>query len=241
MVLSLNEIILYLLIFLSELIGTLVVFGSSAFFLPISITILTKNQSLGLMGFFQVISNIFKATYFIKKVDWRIALMFGVPSIIMVAFGSQLTARLDTSWFKIGLGLTLIFLLVLECLKHFQLPKNSFVEMIGGVISGFISGLIGTGGAVRGYFIFSFHLPKEVLIGTYCFIDFTGDLVRLMIYWQNGFVDGEFYKLIPGAIFTTLTANILGLYFLNKIPLKYFKLILMITLFILSLTLLLNL
>jgi uncharacterized protein len=241
MPISIDQLLIYLLIFLSEFVGTLVVFGSSAFFLPIAIRVLNKNQALGIMSFFQVISNLYKIPFFIRKIDWKIVTFFGLPSLLMVILGSKLTIGLNTYWFRIGLGIVLMLLVIFEVFKHIEIPKNPYIEMIGGMFSGFVSGLIGTGGAIRGFFIFSFHLPKDVLIGTYCFIDFSGDLVRFLIYANYGFLDAQAIKLIPGAIIATLIANILGLYVLKRIPLQYFKPILMTTIFVLALLMLFNL
>lgn len=235
---ALNDIIIYLLVFLSELIGTIIVFGSSAFFLPISVYLLSKNQSLGLLSFFQAATNPIKLLLFIKRIDWKIALIFGIPSLFMVGFASNLAKYVNTNHFRIGIASTLIILILLEILKGFKLPKNPLIELIGGMVSGFVSGLIGTGGAIRGYFMFSFDLPKEILIGTYILIDSSGDLLRAIIYFNNGFYDNTVNHYLAGAFISSLLGNIIGIIILKKLPVHIFKPFLMVTIIILAILLL---
>jgi uncharacterized protein len=211
-----------------------VVFGSSAFFLPVVIHFMSKNQALGLMSFFQVISNTLKFGVFFRKINWKIVLYFGLPSLVLVGVGSYLAKFVDANLFRIILGWVLLGLVVLELLHNYQLPQNPVIEFIGGTISGFVSGLVGTGGAIRGYFIFNFNLPKEVLIATYCVIDYSGDTLRWLVYMNNGFLDNKVWSLAPWAVLATIIANIIGILILKYIPVALFKGMLILTLLVLS-------
>lgn len=236
-----NDLIVIGMVFLSELIGTIVVFGSSAFFLPLVVNLIGKNSSLSLMSFFQVISNTLKFGVFFRKINWNVVLWFGLPSLIMVGIGSYYTKQVDVLLFKRLLGMVLLVLVAFEILHKYELPKNKFTEILGGTLSGFISGLIGTGGTIRGYFIFSFNLPKEMMIATYCVIDYSGDFLRFLIYLQNGLLDSRVWFLAPYAVGATILANIVGIWSLKFIPLDLFKGVIMLTLLILSLFMLLGL
>jgi uncharacterized protein len=229
-----DNIVILLTIFLSELLGTIVVFGSSAFYMPVAINFLSKNQSLGLLSFFQVIGNTIKFLLTYKKIDWKIFCFFGIPSLLMVYIGSKLTVYINGNNFRMLLGFILLTLVVLEVLKQYKIPKNPVTEFVGGVTSGFVSGLIGTGGAIRGYFIFNFNLSKEVLIATYCAIDYTGDVLRMLVYYSNGFFDNKVIALIPFSIVAAILGNILGLKILKYIPVKLFYKFLLLVLFVLS-------
>lgn len=229
-----DNIIIILTIFLSELLGTIVVFGSSAFYMPVAINYLSKNQSLGLLSFFQVIGNTIKFLLTYKKIDWKIFLFFGIPSLLMVYIGSKLTVYINGSTFRMLLGIILIILVILELFKQYRIPKNPITELTGGILSGFVSGLIGTGGAIRGYFIFNFNLSKEVLIATYCAIDYSGDILRMIVYYSNGFFDTKVIALIPLSIVAAIIGNIIGLKVIKYIPLKIFNKGLLLVLLVLA-------
>jgi uncharacterized protein len=231
---------LMIMVFLAEFIGTIVIFGSSAIFLPVVLRFLNKSQSLGILSFFQVISNLFKIGFFFKKIDYKVLLYFGLPSIIMVLISSRLSIYVDGTLFKMILGWILLILIGLETFKNVNLPKNHITEFLGGIISGFVSGLIGTGGAIRGYFLYNFKLSKEVLIATYCIIDLSGDFVRLLVYIYNGYFDSKVIYYLPFTILSVLIANILGITILKFLPIKLFNRIILITLFVLAISLILN-
>ncbi|MGL4758120.1 MAG: TSUP family transporter [Patescibacteria group bacterium] len=232
-----KDLLIYFLIFISELLGTVVVFGSSAFFLPIAIHFLSKNQSLGLLAFFQAFINPMKLFAFFKNIDWKVALIFGLPSVFMVILSSYIAQYVNAQQFRFWLGIILIILVLLEIFKNIRPPKNTFSEFFGGLISGFISGLLGTGGAIRGYFIFSFNLSKEALIGTYAFIDATGDFLRFFVYWSNGVVQSDIYKYFVGALLAAGLGNLLGVWVLKKVSINVLRPILIVTIFILSILL----
>jgi uncharacterized protein len=232
-----DNLVILLTIFLSELLGTIVVFGSSAFYMPVAINFLSKNQSLGLLSFFQVIGNTIKFLLTYKKIDSKIFCFFGVPSLLMVYIGSKLTVYINGDTFRMLLGLVLLALVILELFKQYRIPKNPITELTGGIISGFVSGLIGTGGAIRGYFIFNFNLSKEVLIATYCAIDYSGDVLRMLVYFSNGFFDTEVMSLIPLSILAAVFGNIIGLKILKHIPIELFYKFLLLVLFTLAILL----
>lgn len=235
-----DSLVILATIFLSELLGTIVVFGSSAFYMPVAINFMTKNQSLGLLSFFQVIGNTIKFLLTYKKIDWKVFLYFGIPSLLMVFIGSKLTVYVNGNTFKMLLGTVLLTLVTLEFFKQYRIPKNPLTEIIGGTISGFVSGLIGTGGAIRGYFIFNFHLSKEVLIATYFAIDYSGDFLRMIVYYTNGFFDSKVISLIPLAIIASLLGNVIGLKILKYIPVKIFNKGLLVVLLFLALLLIID-
>jgi uncharacterized protein len=236
---NMDNLVILATVFLSELLGTIVVFGSSAFYMPVAINFMTKNQSLGLLSFFQVIGNTIKFLLTFKKIDWKIFFFFGLPSLLMVYIGSRLTVYVNGNTFRMALGGVLLALVTFELFKQYHIPKNPITELTGGIISGFVSGLIGTGGAIRGYFLFNFTLSKEVLIATYCAIDYSGDILRMLVYYSNGFFDSRVIGLIPLSIVAAILGNIIGLKILKHIPVKIFNKSLLLVLLVLAILLIL--
>lgn len=87
---------------------------------------------------------------------------------------------------------------------------------IGGAASGFLAGVAGTGGAVRGITLAAFQLPKIVFIATSAFIDLGVDTSRAVIYVSNGYFDRKYLVLIPFLIAISIVGSYLG-----KVILKY--------------------
>jgi uncharacterized membrane protein YfcA len=63
--------------------------------------------------------------------------------------------------------------------------------------SGFIAGIAGTGGAIRGITLAAFQLSKDVFIATSAVIDLGVDTSRAIVYVYNGYFEYEYLFLIP--------------------------------------------
>jgi uncharacterized membrane protein YfcA len=107
--------------------------------------------------------------------------------------------------------------------NNFKLRQNPTVLAGGGLLSGFLAGLLGTGGAVRGVVLTSFGLGSDAFIATSACIDMGVDSSRLLIYFLNGFVSTEQLKLIPLLFFCGFAGSWLGRQLLKKIPETNFR------------------
>jgi hypothetical protein len=90
--------------------------------------------------------------------------------------------------------------------------------MVGGGVSGFLAGLIGTGGALRGAFLTGFKLPEAVYIATAASIALAVDFTRIPIYMSSGFLSPAYYLHIPVLFLVAITGSYVGRRIASKIP-----------------------
>ena len=126
--------------------------------------------------------------------------------------------EIELSMNLIILGLTLF--LISGAGKKIQ--QTNFNLYTGGVISGFLAGLIGTGGAIRGITLAAFGLEKDVFIATSALIDLGVDSSRAVVYILQGYFLGEHLILIPFLVVIAVMGSYLGKRILAYIPEKYF-------------------
>lgn len=217
-------LLFYLLALLCEIIGTIGGFGSSVFFVPISSIFFDFKTVLGITALMHVFSNLSKIILFAKHTNWKLFLQFGIPSIVLVLMGSYLTRYIAFEHFDLVLG---IFLIILS-LFFLSLPKVRFRpnlanSIAGGSISGFTAGLIGTGGAIRGLFLSSYNLEKNIFIATSAMIDMGVDLSRSIVYVNEGYVKGTTWWYIPGLVVVAFTGSWIGKQILKKIKQETFQ------------------
>lgn len=202
---------------LAEIIGTVGGFGSSLLFVPIASYFLDFHSVLGITGLFHVSSNISKIFLFREGVDKKLILTIGIPAVVFVVAGAFLSRYIETRYLEIGLAVFLILTsLLLLYFRNMSLPPTTVNSVAGGVLSGFIAGLVGTGGAVRGIALSAFHLRMEVFIATSAFIDLAVDASRSAVYIFNGYVHRHDLYLVP----ILLVVSIIGT-FIGKQILKY--------------------
>ncbi len=228
------QIILFLsLALIAEFLGTIGGFGSSVFFIPIASIFLDFQSVLGITAIFHVVSNISKIALFRNGFDKFLLIYLGIPAIIFVIIGAILSDILPLKNLEIYLAIFLIiislFLLIFPKTKFKPTKKNA---LFGGSISGFIAGLLGTGGAIRGITLSSFNLPSAIFISTSALIDLGIDLSRSIVYTSNGYVHPHDFYLLPFLILISFVGTYLAKKVLIKIPQDTFKKIVLILILI---------
>src|SRR5687768_5490313 len=144
---------------IAEITGTVGGFGSSLLFVPIAGFFLDFHSVLGITALFHLASNISKITLFRNGFDKKLIIRIGVPSVLFVGLGAYLSKYFDSRMLELTLAGFLISLsALLFIFKKFVIEPSTVNCVIGGSISGFTAGLLGTGGAVRGIALSAFSL-----------------------------------------------------------------------------------
>jgi uncharacterized membrane protein YfcA len=220
-----DEILLFsLLALVAEIAGTISGFGSSVFFVPVASLFFDFHSVLGITALFHIFSNISKIVLFRKGVDWKIVLYLGFPAVVFVSIGAVLSKYLDNELLESALGVFLmIFSLLFLIMRDLKVRPTNLNSVIGGTISGFIAGLLGTGGAIRGMTLAAFNLPKEIFIATSALIDFGVDLSRGVVYFSNGYMHLHDLKYVGILVVISFVGTYLGKKILEKISEEDFK------------------
>lgn len=214
-----NYYLFFILALLAEILGTVSGFGSSILFVPLASIFLDFKVVLGITAVFHVFSNLSKIYFFQKGIDKKIALKLGIPAVVSVIIGALLTHYIPQKQTEMGMNV-LIFCLAIYLLfgGHKKIKQSDTNLYLGGGISGFLAGLIGTGGAIRGLTLSAFHLPKDVFIATSALIDMGVDSSRAIIYIANGYFTREHIIYIPFLMGISIVGSYLGKQILKKVP-----------------------
>ncbi len=213
------EIIDHLFLFivlalLAEILGTVGGFGSSLFFVPIASYFLDFHSVLGITAIFHVSSNISKIAFFRKGIDRKVVLSLGIPAVLFVIIGAFISKYIASEILEICLAVFLIVTsLTFLIFRKLELKPTLTNSIGGGVLSGLLAGMLGTGGAIRGITLAAFHMKTEVFIATSAVIDLGIDASRSVVYTLNGYVHYYDLYLIP----ILLVVSILGTWIGKKI------------------------
>ncbi len=219
-----NLALFIILALIAEILGTIGGFGSSLFFIPIASYFLDFHSVLGITALFHVTSNITKIVLFRKGVDKKLIINLGIPAVLLVILGAYLSKLLDTKILEICLGIFLVVTsLVFLIKKNLVIAPTKTNSIAGGVLSGFIAGILGTGGAIRGITLAAFNLSTEVFIATSAVIDLAIDASRSVVYILNGYVHRHDLYLIPILFVVSIVGTYIGKLILNKFSQAQFK------------------
>lgn len=221
-----------LLALLAEILGTVGGFGSSLFFVPIAGYFLDFHSVLGVTALFHVLSNLTKIGFFRNGVDRKLMFTLGLPAVIFVIIGSYMSRFIDSKWLEIALSFFLIVLsLFFFLFKDVVIKPTTTNSIIGGISSGFIAGIIGTGGAIRGMTLAAFNLKMRAFIATSAVIDLAIDGSRTIVYGLNGFIHQDDLYLIPILFVVSIIGTYIGKKILEKMREEQFKKIVLILIF----------
>jgi len=188
----------FLIALFSEIVGTVAGFGSSVFFVPLAGLFFDFHTVLALTSILHVFSNAAKLVFFGRHVRWRLLLLLGIPSIACVILGALLSTKLQFKYTELILGLFLVaFSVFFFCKPLIKLAPNQFNAISAGGIAGFLAGIIGTGGAIRGLALAAFDLEKNVFVATSAAIDSGVDFSRMIVYLRANYLGSAFYWNVP--------------------------------------------
>ncbi len=228
------EVVFLIVAFLSEAVGTLVGFGSSTLLLPLSLYFFDFRTALVLTAFSHLFGNIGRVGLFKHGFDYHLLIKFGLPSAFFTVIGANLVHLVPQTSLKAALGVFLAIYALISIFKDgIKARPNTTEALLGGSVSGFVAGLIGTGGAVRGAFLSPFRLAKEKYIATAAVIAITSDLVRIPIYINNGFLNSH-YMYIPLLLVVALLGSYIGKMLIANVPAKAFRKLVFVAIFVIG-------
>lgn len=224
-----TTIIFFLLAFVSEIVGTVSGFGSSVFFVPLAGMLFDFKTTLALTGILHIFSTSAQVYLFRKDIDWKLLAKIGIPSVIFVLIGAELNDKVDLKYAELAMGIFLAaFATMFLINQDLRFKPTNFNAVAGGAVAGFLAGLIGTGGAVRGATLSAFDLQKGAFVGTSAGIDLAVDISRTIIYLRNGYLGSQYYWYIPVLMVLAYAGAYIGKKILNLIPQKAFRKIVLV-------------
>jgi uncharacterized membrane protein YfcA len=233
-------IYLTILTILASGVGTITGFGTSTIMIPVLLIFYPLPQTLLLVGIIHWFGDIWKLALFRHGIRWKLLLAFGVPGIITSFLGASLAFSAPEGLLsRILGGFLLAYVVFLFVNPTFRMKQSNFTAVTGGTLSGFLAGIFGIGGAVRSAFLSVFDLPKAIYITTTGGIALFIDSSRLITYYQRG---TRLESILLLGLFALIPASFLGARIaksiVDKIPQKYFRIVLAVFILLVGIKLL---
>ena len=233
-------ILLTALVFFASIIGTMTGFGLSTVMIPVVLLFYPLPQTLFFVGIIHLFGNLWKVVLFRGGIRWKLILTFGIGGAAASLLGALLAFEVPAGLLsRILAGFIIIYVIYLFAKPSFKVKQSTASAVFGGALSGFLAGIFGMGGAVRGLFLSAYDLPKTVYIATAGTIALFIDTTRVTGYFLKGAqLESSIWKgmviFIPASFLGAKVAKL----FVEKIPQKYFRIVIAVFLFLVALKLL---
>lgn len=231
-----EEIILFFISgLIAEIIGTMAGFGSSTIFLPLALLFVDFKTAIILVSIFHLFGNLSRIIFFREGFDRRVILQFGVPSVLLSLLGAFLIGVLPHPVLKLILGIFLITTSASFLIKPgLKLPANTGTFIAGGSTTGFITALVGTGGALRATLLQGFNIEKVKYIATAATIALATDITRIPVYISQGFLTQQYYLYLPLLFVIALAGSFIGRKIVKKIDQEKFRKMVLVAIILVS-------
>lgn len=219
----------------SAVIGTITGFGISTIMVPVMAFILPFPEALLFVGIIHWFSDIWKIVFFKKGVNLKLILLFGIPGVLVSFFAAQIPFLFSANFLKQLLGLFLISYSILLMIRpKWKLKANDSNAVIGGSLTGFVSGVFGVGGSIRSTFLTAYNLKKEVFIFTSGVIAFFIDSTRILWYLTQARLDSLWLNYLVVSIPFTFLGAFIAKKYVNVMPQELFRKVILVALFIIG-------
>ncbi len=232
-----NILLILILTLFASFVGTMTGFGTSTIMIPVLLLFLPASQALLFAGIIHWFGNIWKIIFFKKGINLQLIFLFGIPGMIISFFAAWLPITFPETFFRQVLGTFLIaYVAFLFASPKWKLQASSENAIVGGSLSGFLAGVFGVGGTIRTSFLAAYNLEKSVFIFTSGAIGFFVDTARISQYLLSGTILEKFWV---SSLLVSIPVSLVGAFiakkFVNKIPQKRFRTLVLLALFFVGL------
>jgi len=211
--------------FLAQVMGSMAGFGAATILTPVAVLFMDIKPAIALVAIYHLFANISRIHVFRGNIKWAIVWRFGITAVGMSLVGALLSDRLPSDTLRLLFGIFLVvFTLIFSVFPKTSLTSQTPTLVGGGMVSGFIAGLIGAGGAIRSACLLSFGMVKEHYIATSAFIALAVDLTRVPVYLTKGSIQqNEHFLLLIGLIPMAYFGAKLGKRIVEKVSAQWFR------------------
>lgn len=175
-------IILFVGSFLAALLSGAAGFGGSLLLLPVATACIGAQAAVPVLTVAQLIGNLARMTSGWKQIDWRSVGLFSLTALPLAALGAFGFSVLPKDLVTRLVGLALVLLVTVRLVSRRELPKGKPTLLIGGAVTGGLSGLCGSGGPIGAAVFLSLELAPVAYIASEAATAAAMHILKILIY-----------------------------------------------------------
>lgn len=180
-------------------------FGGALVLLPILTNVVGIKAAVPILTIGQIFGNASRVWFGRRELKWKPTALFLSTAIPLTILGSYLFTDIDSNQIKVAIGVFLILLVIYRRAKINQLAPITIGAdkrmLLGGGMTGFLSGLAGSAGPLGAAFFLGLNLTATSYIASEAFTALAMHLTKTIIYDKYSLVGQTelYYGLFIGA------------------------------------------
>ncbi|MFN3341508.1 MAG: sulfite exporter TauE/SafE family protein [Flavobacteriales bacterium] len=180
--------------FLAAIISGAAGFGGALVLLPVLTGIVGIKAAVPILTIGQIFGNASRVWFGRNELKWKPILFFLLTSIPFTILGSYLFNKIDSNKIKIGIGVFLILLVIYRRTKIKKIKLGNKGMLLGGGLTGFLSGLAGSAGPLGAAFFLGLNLTATAYIASEAITALTMHFTKTIVYNQYSLIsESELY------------------------------------------------
>lgn len=157
-------------------------FGGALLLLPVLTGIVGIKAAVPVLTIGQIFGNASRVWFGRNELKWKPILIFLLTAIPLTIIGSYFFSYADKKKIKVGIGIFLILIVVYRRMQPEKMVLGKKGMIIGGGITGFLSGLAGSAGPLGAAFFLGLNLTPTAYIASEAVSALALHLTKTLVY-----------------------------------------------------------
>ena len=165
-----NTLWIYFLLFAGSFLATAISgaagFGGALLLLPLLSKTVGTTMAVPILTIAQLIGNLSRAFFGFKQIKWKPVYIFILGAVPMSVLGAFSFVKVPKEIITRGIGFAIIVFVALKYFKMLKFEPSDRTMLIGGAVTGLISGLAGSAGPIGAALFLSLNLSPVSYIAS---------------------------------------------------------------------------
>jgi uncharacterized membrane protein YfcA len=161
-----NEAVLIIASFIAAFVSGAAGFGGALLLLPVVTACVGAQVAVPVLTIAQLIGNLSRMAFGFKQIDWKSVGLFCITALPLAALGAFGFSLLPKDIVTRCIGAVLIALVLFKMLKKVEFKGGKRTMLVGGAVTGALSGLAGSGGPIGAAAFLTLGLPPVAYIAS---------------------------------------------------------------------------
>jgi len=188
MSLSLTLLLLFLSSWLAATVSGAAGFGGALLLLPILTNVLGVKAAVPVLTIAQLWGNASRVWFGRAEIKWRPVIYFVITAVPFSIVGGLLFVDLPRQFILAGIGILLIAIISLRRLKITRFDFGDKGLLLGGALTGFLSGMAGSAGPLGAAFFLGLDLPAISYIASEAVTALSMHLTKTIVYQKYALI-----------------------------------------------------
>jgi len=214
---------LFFAAYFSAIVSGLAGFGGALLLLPVLIETVGVNHAVPLLSIVQLIGNLSRIGFNFDVIQWKPVGFFLLGAIPLSILGALSFVMLSHDWAIRCIGFAILFFVIFKFQSVVDVKAGPFVLVAGGMITGFLSGMVGSAGPLGAAVFLSLGLPPAAYIASESLSALVIHSVKLITYHHYIMLDSGTWMLAVMMGFAVILGTWTARRVIDRIPQKLFE------------------